>query len=109
LKPPQVEPNISEGEPRRRRPEPPCPHGDGKTEIQMSEAETIYHEYFSSEAGRQRMEDAWLQFPEHREGAGDMTNAADFVIEGIVAHFGDRDWDAIVAELRPMVEAGLRA
>ena len=74
------------------------------------EAERIYHEYFDSELGRQRMEDAWLQFPEHRSGEGDMVNAADFVIEGIAAHVGDRaDWTAIEAELRPMVEAGLQA
>jgi len=73
------------------------------------EAEKIYHDYFDSESGRQRMEDAWLQFPEHRDGEGDMVNAADFVIAGIAEHVGKRDdWPVIESELRPMVEAGLR-
>ena len=77
-----------------------------------SEAERIYHDYFDgpTSPGEQRMEDAWLQFPEYRSGGGDLVNATDYIVTGIVEHVGDRDdWGAVTAELRPMVEAGLRA
>jgi len=78
-----------------------------------NEAGRIYHDYFGggpSSPGEQRMEDAWLQFPECRSGGGDLVNATDFIVAGIVEHVGERDdWSEIEAELRPMVEAGLRA
>jgi len=81
-----------------------------RKENKMSTAAVIFQQYFGSEAGRQRMEDAWLQFPDHKNGGGDLTNAADYVMEGMALRYADEYghvWESIEAELRPMVESGL--
>ena len=75
-----------------------------------SEAERIYHDYFGSPEGEQRWEDAWLQFPEYGNGGGDTDNAADFIVEGMVAkHAGDHGdaWGEIQEILYENVIAGL--